>query len=160
MKRFVAEASTKQVVFISETEDSRLEFVSYDTFPMVQIGFRKKPGQDRKTSDVNLHDFISVKGLKAQGNRLANQPVTTIKALESLPEPEPPAPEVEEGAEEGVEGAAAGAEGAAPETKPIEPVPDDGPIEIDLDVNPSKPTGPAVKEVDEDPDQLGVFEGK
>ena len=162
VKRFLAESSQKQVFFISETEDSRLEFVSYATFPMAEIGFRKKRGEDRETATINLHDFIAVKGLKTRGNRLASQPVTIVKALEPLPEPEPPAPELdEEGAEDAeVEATAEGDDALVQPSKPVEPVPDDGPIEIDLDVSPQKPTGNAVREVDDDPDQLPLFGDK
>lgn len=160
VKRFLVESSQKQVFFIPETEDSRLDFVSSATFPMIEIGFRKKPGQDRKTDTINVHDFISVKGMKSRGNRLSNQPVTTVKALESLPEPAPPAPleEDDEAIAEGQEPLATEATDVPP-TKPIEPVPDEGPIEFDLDVTPDKGTGKAVREIDEDPDQLPLFDG-
>jgi topoisomerase-4 subunit A len=88
VKRFLLEVSDKEVGFISEHEKSHLEIVLTDWKPIVNISFDKRTN-DRVDEEVNIEEFISVKGLKALGNRLTTYKVKSIEALDSIPY-EPP----------------------------------------------------------------------
>lgn len=84
VKRFLAESSTKEVCYISEHEDSQLAVVSTLFHPVVNIRFNKKfkKTRDKEDEQVDLAEFISVKGLKAQGNKLTGLPVTAVELAE------------------------------------------------------------------------------
>ncbi len=86
VKRFYLESSDKVVIFISENEKSHLELVSTDQFPMAEVVYKKEKGKDRKVEEINLSEFISVKGVSAQGNKLTNDKIIEIKLLSPLPE--------------------------------------------------------------------------
>ena len=86
VKRFVIENENKEEVFISENEKSHLEIVSTDWKPMAEVVFAKERGKDQKDSiQVNLEEFIAVKGIKALGNQLTSEKVKQINLLEPLP---------------------------------------------------------------------------
>lgn len=97
VKRFLIEPSDKMLGFISEGAGSQLEVVSTDKLPVVEVVYKKAKGKERKVDTIELADFISVKGISAQGNKLTNEKVNEINLLEPLPEPvEELAEEVEE----------------------------------------------------------------
>jgi topoisomerase-4 subunit A len=85
VKRFLAEPATKAVSFISDHEDSELDVVSTLFHPVARVRYNKKFKITRDKDDelVDLAEFISVKGLKAQGNRLTNLPVTEVTLEEA-----------------------------------------------------------------------------
>ena len=86
VKRFIVEHSEKVVSFISKNEKSHLEFVSTDLYPMAEVVYKKEKGKERKIEKINLSEFISVKGVSAQGNKLTNNKVNEINVLNPLPE--------------------------------------------------------------------------
>jgi topoisomerase-4 subunit A len=93
VKRFLIESEKKEEVFISEHPKSVLELVSTDWRPVIEIEFPKPRGKDAKPNqNVNVEDFISIKGIKAQGNQLISEKVKNINALEPLPFEEPEEP--------------------------------------------------------------------
>lgn len=85
VKRFLIESITKEEVFISEHPYSRLEIVSTDYRPVAEIVFAKNKGVEKEPLTVNFEEFISVKGIKAQGNQLTSDKIKLINLLESLP---------------------------------------------------------------------------
>ena len=86
VKRFLIENENREDLFISEHPKSFLELVSTDWRPMIEIEFPKPRGKDPKPSlNINLEDFISVKGIKALGNQLISEKVKNINALTPLP---------------------------------------------------------------------------
>jgi len=95
VKRFVIENENKEEIFITEHEKSQLEIVSTDWKPMAEIVFAKVKGVQKDTLQVNLEDFIAVKGIKALGNQLSSDKVKQINLLEPLPFEEPAEPEPE-----------------------------------------------------------------
>jgi topoisomerase-4 subunit A len=101
VKRFIPEMSDRKVLFISEAEGSALLVASTDTFPRIQVEFPKMGKVDRAAQEIELEPFISVKGLKAKGKKLANHPPKKILVLESLPEPEISSAEIESPQESG-----------------------------------------------------------
>jgi len=84
VKRFLAEPSSKKVLFISDGENNRLEAVSTAFYPKANLRFNKKfkKTRDKEDEQLDLHKFISVKGLKALGNRLHALPVTEVSMLD------------------------------------------------------------------------------
>jgi topoisomerase IV subunit A len=95
VKRFLIENENKEEVFISEHAKSQLEIVSTDWKPMAEVIFAKVKGEQKETIQVNLEEFIAVKGIKALGNQLTTDKVKQINLLEPLPYEEP-APEIPE----------------------------------------------------------------
>jgi topoisomerase-4 subunit A len=95
VKRFLVENENKEEIFISEHDKSQLEIVSTDWLPMAEVVFAKVKGEQKETIQVNLEDFIAVKGIKALGNQLTTDKVKQINLLEPLPFEEPKEPEPE-----------------------------------------------------------------
>ncbi|MEO2129254.1 MAG: DNA gyrase/topoisomerase IV subunit A [Christiangramia sp.] len=98
VKRFLIDNPDKEEKFISEHPNSYLEIVSTDYYPMAEIVFTKTKGKDRRPNEeINLEEFISVKGIKALGNQLTTEKVNQINLLDPLPyeTPEPAEEEVE-----------------------------------------------------------------
>jgi len=95
VKRFLVEPTERKVLFIGEDEGSYMEYVSTDWRPVVELVFSKEGGKEREGEQVVLDEFITVKGLKAIGNRISTHKIKHINRLEPL---EPPAEafEVEE----------------------------------------------------------------
>ncbi len=85
IKRFLVEGSEKKTSFITDHEESILEVVSSDWLPQIQINFSKIKGKEREPEQINISEFITVKGYKALGNRLTTHKVKSIDTLESLP---------------------------------------------------------------------------
>ena len=104
VKRFLVEPSDKKVSFISDKEGSYLEVVSTDYLPIAEVEFAKERNKEQRSNEqINFDEFISIKGLKAQGNSLSPYKVKSISLLSSL-EPsvieEPPTDSVEDDDEE------------------------------------------------------------
>jgi topoisomerase-4 subunit A len=104
VKRFLVEPSDKKVSFISDSEGSYLEVISTDFSPQVEIEFAKERNKKQRVNErLNFEEFISVKGLKAQGNSLSTYKVKAINLLASLELPvieEPPIDSIEDDDEE------------------------------------------------------------
>ena len=85
VKRFLVETSDKKVSFISDSDGSYLEVVSTDYLPVAEIEFVKERNKDQRLNlKINFEEFISVKGLKAQGNTLTTHKVKSINLMASL----------------------------------------------------------------------------
>jgi len=85
VKRFLIESVSKEESFISEHPHSKLELVSTDYRPMAEIIFAKYKGVEKEPLVLNFEEFISVKGIKAQGNQLTSDKIKLVNLLESLP---------------------------------------------------------------------------
>ncbi|WP_179315310.1 DNA gyrase/topoisomerase IV subunit A [Winogradskyella undariae] len=86
VKRFIIEHEGREEGFISDHPDSQLEIVSTDWRPVVDVEFTKERGKERKSNlEVNLEEFISVKGITALGNQLTRDKINQVNPLESLP---------------------------------------------------------------------------
>lgn len=94
VKRFLVENENKEEVFISEHPYSKLEIVSTDYRPMAEVIFAKIKGVQKEALTINIEEFISVKGIKAQGNQLTTDKIKTINLLDSLPYEAPSADEM------------------------------------------------------------------
>ncbi|MGJ8733873.1 MAG: DNA gyrase/topoisomerase IV subunit A, partial [Cellulophaga sp.] len=86
IKRFLIENENKEELFISEHPKSVLELVSTDWRPVVELEFVKPRGKEQKPNqEVDVEDFIAVKGIKALGNQLTADKIKNTNVLESLP---------------------------------------------------------------------------
>lgn len=87
LKRFTFEASDKPLNFIGENPDSKLFVLSDVVFPRMKAVFG---GNDyfRDPVEIDVDDFIAVKGYKAKGKRISNFEVETIEELEPIRFPE------------------------------------------------------------------------
>jgi topoisomerase IV subunit A len=99
VKRFLIENESKEETFITEHQNSQLEIVSTDWRPVAEVIFAKDRGKDRKESlEVNLEEFITIKGIHALGNQLTKDKINQINLLDPLPYEVPeeiPADEIE-----------------------------------------------------------------
>ncbi len=92
VKRFLIEHPDKEETIITDHPDSYLEKIFTDYRPKAEVVFTKKRGQEREDNlEVNLEEFIAVKGITAMGNQLTKEKVLEINALPSLPY-DPPKP--------------------------------------------------------------------
>ncbi len=88
VKRFLLEDTLNpQPFYFSENPNSFIELVTTQSKPVVDLIFSKVKGVEREPEVVDLEDFISVKGIKAQGNQLT---IYKIKQINLQPPPEEP----------------------------------------------------------------------
>ena len=86
VKRFLIEQEGREETFISDHPNSQLEIVSTDWRPIADVEFTKERGKDRKPNmEVDLEQFIAVKGINALGNQLTKDKINQINLLEPLP---------------------------------------------------------------------------
>lgn len=97
VKRFLIENPDREENILTDHPKSRLEIIATDYRPRVEVVFAKKRGQERKENwEVNLEEFIAVKGITAMGNQLTKEKVLDINRLEPLPYEPPQAAKAEE----------------------------------------------------------------
>ena len=86
MKRFVLEDTlSPQTFFGLEDDKSSVKVISTDYLPVIELIFPKIKGIDKEPEVINLEEFITIKGIKAQGNQLTTYKVKHINVLEPLP---------------------------------------------------------------------------
>ena len=84
-KRFLAKKKNKEEVFISENKGSFLALISTDWRPVFELVFIKLRNKDQRPNQkIVFEEFISVKGIKAQGNQLTPHKIKQVNTLESL----------------------------------------------------------------------------
>jgi topoisomerase-4 subunit A len=101
VKRFLIENEDKEEEFISDHSGSYLEIVSTDYRPVAQVVYYKPRGKEQPPNDqIELEEFIAIKGITAQGNMLTKEKVKQINLLDPLPYEEPDVNDVEVNEEE------------------------------------------------------------
>jgi topoisomerase-4 subunit A len=90
VKRFIVENEEREESFIPDHENSYLEVISTDYKPMAELVHVKPRGKEQlENEEVNLEEFIAIKGVAAQGNMLTKIKVKQINLIAPLPyEPE------------------------------------------------------------------------
>jgi topoisomerase-4 subunit A len=83
IKRFHPEITEKPARFFDEHPKSRFVLLSENNFPRLEIRFGGKH-KKRPPENVEVTDFIAVKGFKAKGKRLSNYEIATVAELEPL----------------------------------------------------------------------------
>jgi len=82
VKRFLVKEDDKAITIISPNKGSYLEIISSHPHPELKVSYQKERGKDRKEEQIYLVDFISVKGEKAQGNKLSSKKVQSLQLIE------------------------------------------------------------------------------
>lgn len=83
-KRFLVEDTDKKTTFITEHEKSYLELISTSFNTVIEMTFVKPRGKDARDNEIlNLKEFISVKGMKALGNKLSYHKLKSVDRLET-----------------------------------------------------------------------------
>ena len=87
VKRFLLGVLKGTQNFIDDSKNSTVEIVSYDWKPVIEVITKSK--KEIEKNNINLFEFISVKGIKALGNQLISKEVKEINLLDPIPyEPE------------------------------------------------------------------------
>ena len=91
VKRFRIETSTlaKRFIFIPETKGTHLLVATCGVAPEIEVKVQKEKKGEKLAERLHLHEFIDVKGWKAQGNKLNYFKVLSVELLtDEGPEPE------------------------------------------------------------------------
>ncbi len=83
VKRFKLETITqgKKFGFISEAEGSRLDLVSTQLSPEIEVNYVKSKNVTNTQELISLDEFIEVRGWKAVGNKLSANKINSIKLV-------------------------------------------------------------------------------
>lgn len=142
VKRFIIETkSDKKVPFITEHENSRLDVVSTGYDPVIKIIYNKRLRETKDLPDreLNLVEFIDVKGMKSLGNQLTKLKVKDIELTHEidggLPWPEDETEAVEDNTENS-------------DMSSIETT-EEGSIEMEWDMTDKKKSNP-IKDIEDD----------
>ncbi len=88
IKRFKIETTTmdKKFLFIADTKNSRLLAVSLDKHPRFELKTKADKKAGIETQQINVDEFVEVRGWKAIGQKINTFEVTEVKILESKAE--------------------------------------------------------------------------
>ena len=90
IKRYLVDLTHKKTDFIGEENGSILVAVSSDWLPVLLIKFDEKlNNKPIDNEEVNVSEFIDVKGYRAKGKRLSNYAIKRVELLEPLPFEDP-----------------------------------------------------------------------
>ena len=96
IKRFCMEATKRHQNFLGDNPQSRLVLLTDTVYPRISVTFKPVEGRDgnstqRPPMEIDMEQFVGVKGFKAKGKRICTWEVEDIEELEPLrmPEPEP-----------------------------------------------------------------------
>jgi len=92
LKRFAFEAIEKPQSFIAEEEGSYFVAISDDDFPCLEVRFGGKHSK-RDPEQIDVYEFIGVKGYKAKGKRITTLDTKSLKFVEPLQKELSPATE-------------------------------------------------------------------
>lgn len=88
IKRFTMEALKKKQNFVGENPNSKLVILTDQVYPRIKVNFG---GLDayREPMEIDVEEFIMVKGFKAKGKRITTCHIDSIEELEPMKFPEP-----------------------------------------------------------------------
>lgn len=88
VKRFCMEATKKHQNYLGDNAGSRPVLLTDQVYPRILVKFGG-PDAIRPDMEIDAEQFISVKGFKAKGKRIATWQTASIEELEPLRYPEP-----------------------------------------------------------------------
>ncbi len=102
IKRFNMEATKRHQNFLGDNPNSRLVLLTDTPYPRIRVTFKPAESRDgnplqRPPMEIDMEQFVGVKGFKAKGKRISTWDVENIEELEPLRVPEP---ESEDGPED------------------------------------------------------------
>ena len=84
LKRFLIENQSKEDYFIEKQD--KLIYVDLNWRPIILLKFEKIRGKNPFPDfEINVEEFINIKGFKAQGNQLSSKKIKKVELKESLP---------------------------------------------------------------------------
>lgn len=88
IKRFTMEALKKKQNFVGENPNSKLVILTDQVYPRIKVNFG---GLDayREPMEIDVEEFIMVKGFKAKGKRITTCHIDSIEEIEPTKFPEP-----------------------------------------------------------------------
>ena len=84
VKRFLAGNQNNDQKFIPDGSKIQLELISTDWRPVIELTYPKTSKGVRNSETKNIDELISVKGIKAIGNRLSSFKIKNINQLDPL----------------------------------------------------------------------------
>ena len=83
IKRFIAENAEKLLPFLPEDSECELIMLMDTDYPRLSVEFGGKH-KERDKEEIDVDEFIAVKGYKAKGKRLSNYTVKSVTELEPV----------------------------------------------------------------------------
>ena len=83
IKRFEIGVLKGDLKYVEIAKNIQVEMVSTDWKPVIELVFKGKKPSEKE--NINVDEFIAVKGIKAIGNQLSRKEVKEINILESIP---------------------------------------------------------------------------
>ena len=83
-KRFAPENTTTKTLLVTENEQSRIELITAQVNPVVEVKFAKEKGVELPDETIKMVDFSPLVNIKAKGKKLSSYKVKEI----NLKEPE------------------------------------------------------------------------
>ncbi len=81
-KRFLPENISSKSLIITEHPESRIELVTAQVNPVIDVKFHKEKGKDISNEKIKLVDFAPPTNMKAKGKKLSSYKVKEINLLE------------------------------------------------------------------------------
>lgn len=81
-KRFLPENISTKSLIITEHPDSRIELITAQVNPVIDVKFHKEKGKDIPNEKIKLVDFAPPTNMKAKGKKLSSYKVKEINLLE------------------------------------------------------------------------------
>ena len=102
IKRFTMDALKKKQNFVGENPNSKLIILTDQVYPRIKVNFG---GLDayREPMEIDVEEFIMVKGFKAKGKRITTCHIDSIEELEPTKFPEPVEDEESTEEDDGIE---------------------------------------------------------
>ncbi|MDX2173576.1 MAG: DNA gyrase/topoisomerase IV subunit A [Bacteroidota bacterium] len=82
-KRFEPENTTTKVLLVTEHPESRIELITTQINPIVEVKFAKEKGVEIPEESINMVEFSPVVNMKAKGRKLSSYKVKEINLKES-----------------------------------------------------------------------------
>ena len=130
VKRFCFERApqSRPASFIGENKASRFVLLTSEVYPLIRLTYGG--AEDfRDPLDVDVEQFIAVKGYKAKGKRLTT---LAVEKIEELPPVRFPEPQAEDDGEASATDDTPSTDSAEAATEAPQPYADEGPVVLDL----------------------------
>ena len=95
IKRFVMEPNKRKQSFVGENPNSKVVLLTDQPYPRIRVTFGGADAH-REPMEIEIEEFIAVKGFKAKGKRITTWKIANIEQLEPTRQPEPEEPESED----------------------------------------------------------------
>ena len=88
VKRFVMEGSKRKQSFLGDNPKNKLLFLSDQPYPRIKVVFGGSD-KERAPMEIDIEEFVAIKGFKAKGKRITTWHVDHVEELEPTRQPEP-----------------------------------------------------------------------